>query len=613
MADPNTTGVDSHEVTVDAARKQKIANLRLKTQCLENEEHIQDLYINDWSENQKNQLAKAHEKAAELLNGVERETKWNLMQTYDLPKLMRVCQLEMSPRDLYHPDMKPNLVDVLAIKKSIQERKNNHNKARVVSFSNMLENCLTRIERIEQELRVSQLDATELAAVPVQTLRYVDDAMNVTHVHAALTQTEEQIRNTLTQIEKTADLQTDAIYDGEMVLAEEQGYAKIELQERLLKLLRDKFRRIADVEAENEAFRHVYEVQRAANQQSQAIKDAKRHLKQRCEADLKQIHDAIQRADLEDSEARKKFALTKERSERYLAENLDRQAEGWRKIQDLERQLQKLSAERFEEVRRRIDDNDREVQRTVEYQQFLEVVSQQKRLLELTVYNCEVKIRCTLLMEELVADACSAIKTRHDRLAQELSDLRIEVHKEYLEFFRMLYKSLGHLIYKKEKKRDEILQNIRMAHIQLEFCVETFDPNAKKHSEQKKQLILQRMRVNEELKMLEERQAKALEDFQPTEEALIAAGIPFVDPVAEQKQEVLDRRTKMVEFRAQLTKQEELKIAAEREEIKLAKTLFQQRLTNGEESPTATGGGGGGAIMAPDATAAMDPAATAPM
>lgn len=303
------------------------------------------------------------------------------------------------------------------------------------------------------------------------------------------------------------------------------------------------------------------------------MKDAKRRLKQRCETDLKHIHDAIQKADLEDAEAMKRFAAQKDKSERFLRDNLEKQDECWRKIQDLERQLQKLGTERFEEVKRRIEENDREEKRKVEYQQFLEVVSQHKKLLELTVYNCDLAIRVTGLIEELVAESCSAIKARFDRTCQELADLRLEVHKEYLEFFRMLYLTLGNVIYKKEKKLEEMDRNIRTAHIQLEFCIETFDPNAKKHSDQKKQLYMVRAQTEEELAMLKEKQAKSQEDFQFCEEALVAAGIEFTHPADEQNEEILNRRSKMVEYRAHLSKQEEVKIAAEREEIKRAKQL----------------------------------------
>jgi hypothetical protein len=251
--------------------------------------------------------------------------------------------------------------------------------------------------------------------------------------------------------------------------------------------------------------------------------------------------------------------------------------------------LQKLGTERFEEVKRRIEENDREEKRRVEYQQFLEVVSQHKKLLELTVYNCDLAIRVIGLVEETIAEACSAIKARHDRTNNDLNDLRLEIHKEYLEFFRMLYLTLGNLIYKKEKKLEELDRNIRTTHIQLEFCIETFDPNAKKHSDAKKQLYMVRAQTEEELAMLKEKQSKAQEDFQSTEEALVAAGIDFQHPADEQNEEILNRRSKMVEYRAHLSKQEEVKIAAEREEIKRAKTIRMSRTNSprGGGSPPA--------------------------
>ncbi|PWU97141.1 putative paraxonemal rod protein PAR2 [Trypanosoma cruzi] len=120
---------------------------------------------------------------------------------------------------------------------------------------------------------------------------------------------------------------------------------------------------------------------------------------------------------------------------------------------------------------------------------------------------------------------------------------------------------------------EEIDRNIRTTHIQLEFCVETFDPNAKRHADMKKELYKLRQGVEEELAMLKEKQAKALEDFKESEEALDAAGIEFNHPVDENNEEVLTRRSKMVEYRSHLSKQEEVKIAAEREEIKRARLL----------------------------------------
>lgn len=568
---------------LEAARKQKIHNLKLKTGCLENEELIQDLHVSDWSETQRQKLRGAHEKAQELLVGVEVGTKWNLTEAYDLAKLMRVCGLEMSQRELYRPEDKAQFMEVIQVKKDLQELKQNRNKTRVVSFTTMIDNCIAKVEKVEEELRRSQLDATQLAQVPKRTLEQIDNIMNVTQIQAALVSTDDQIKTQLSALDKTNEIQNVAMHDGEMQVAEEQMWTKIQLQERLIDLIKDKFRLITKCEDENAPFKKIYEVQKQANQETSQMKDAKRRLKQRCETDLKHIHDAIQRADLEDAEAMKRYAASKEKSERYVKENVEKQDDCWNKIQDLERQLQKFGTERFEEVKRRIEDVDREEKRRVEYAQFLDIASQHKKLLELTVYNCDLAIRCTGLIEELVSEGCAAVKSRHDKTNQELAELRIEVHKEHLEYFRMLYLTLGSLIYKKEKRLEEIDRNIRTTHIQLEFCVETFDPNAKKFSDMKKELYRLRQGVEEEIAMLKEKQSKSLEDFKESEEALDTAGIEFNHPVDENNEEVLTRRSKMVEYRAHLSKQEEVKIAAEREEIKRVKSLRASQQRKGIE------------------------------
>jgi hypothetical protein len=575
---------------LEAARKQKIHNLKLKTACLENEELIQELHVSDWSESQRQKLRGAHDKAGELMTSVEVSTKWNLTEAYDLAKLMRVCGLEMSQRELYKPEDKAQFLDVIGVKKVLQDLKQNRNKTRVVSFTQMIDNAIAKMEKIEEELRRSQLDATQLAQVPARALKQIEDVMNVTVIQSALAPSDDEIKTQLALLEKANDIQNVAMHDGEMQVAEDQMWAKVDLQEKLIELIRNKFRRIQACEDENAPFKKIHEVQKAANQETSQMKDAKRRLKQRCEADLKQIHDAIQKADLEDAEAMKRYASGKEKSDRFIKENVDKQEEAWNKIQDLERQLQKLGTERFEEVKRRIEDIDREEKRRVEYAQFLEVASQHKKLLELTVYNCDLSIRCTGLMEEMVAEGCAAVKARYERTVAELADIRIDVHKEHLEYFRMLYLTLGSLIYKKEKRLEEIDRNIRTTHIQLEFCIETFDPNAKKHSDQKKELYKLRQQVEEELAMLKEKQAKALEEFKESEQALDAAGIEFNHPVDENNEEVLTRRTKMVEYKAHLTKQEEVKIAAEREEIRRAKLIrstegasVPRRITAGDE------------------------------
>lgn len=565
------------DVTLQAAREQKIFNLKLKTACLSNEEYIQDLHISDWSETQKQKLAAAHEKAQELLTNVENGTKWALTQAYDIQKLMRVCGLEMSLRELYKPEDKPQYMEIVALKKAMNELSEHPNKTRTVSFTGTIDNSIVKLEKAEEELRRSQLDSSDIAKVSVPVMRSMEDCLNVTVVQNALQGNEEQIKAQIAAINKAKEIRDVAIADGEMAIAEEQYYIKAQLLEHLVELVGDKFRIIGQTDDENKAFAQIGDTQRKAFQEMAAIKDAKRRMKNHCERDLKNLHEAVQKADLEDAEAMKLFATQKEKSERYIGENLDKQENAWKRIQDLERQLQTLGTDRFEEVKRRIEENDREERRRIEYQQFLDVCGQQKKLLELSVYNCDLAMRCAGIIEEMVAESCSAIKARYEKTNEELDNLRLQVHQEYLEAFRRLYKTLGQLVYKKERRLEEIDRQIRTTHIQLEFSIETFDPNAKKHSDTKKDLYKLRAQVEEELEMLKDKMAQALEMFGPTEDALNQAGVEFLHPAEEVEDRNLMRRSKMVEYRAHLAKQSEVKVAAEREELKRAKTLQSQQ------------------------------------
>ncbi|KAF5214368.1 Paraflagellar rod protein 2 [Trypanosoma cruzi] len=244
------------DVTLEAARKQKIHNLKLKASCLSNEEFIQDLHVSDWSETQKQKLLAAHEKAQELLSSVEGGTKWNLTEAYDIKKLMRVCGLQLSVRELYKPEDKPHFMEVVALKKTLNELKQHHNKTRTVSFTGTIDNAIAKLEKIEDELRRSQLDASEMAQVPVAVLKNLEECMNVTVVQTALLGNEEQIKAQLAAIEKAKEIRNVAIADGEMAIAEEQYYIKAQLLEHLVELVADKFRIIGQTEDDQAVWSH---------------------------------------------------------------------------------------------------------------------------------------------------------------------------------------------------------------------------------------------------------------------------------------------------------------------------------------------------------------------
>ena len=81
------------------------------------------------------------------------------------------------------------------------------------------------------------------------------------HPQTALLGNEEQIRQQLASIEKCKEIRNVALADGEMSIAEEQFYIKAQLLERLVELVRDKFRIIGQTDDENKMFSKVCAVQ----------------------------------------------------------------------------------------------------------------------------------------------------------------------------------------------------------------------------------------------------------------------------------------------------------------------------------------------------------------
>ena len=84
---------------------------------------------------------------------------------------------------------------------------------------------------------------------------------------------------------------------------------------------------------------------------------------------------------------------------------------------------------------------------------------------------------------------------------------------------RFEVKGLGDLEYKKERKIEEVGNAIQAAHVQQELCNDSLNPNAKKFSDQKKDLLKQRDELELELRDITGRVTKlAVADITEREE-----------------------------------------------------------------------------------------------
>jgi|Transcript_6304 predicted HicB family RNase H-like nuclease len=521
--------------------------------------------------NHQAELNKVRGQASEILAALEEGTNWNLASKYNVQQLIKDAQLKLQPRELFRQDIQPKYLDIVQQSANLQKLRQDHsNKELYNVFKAVIDNGGRRLERTEKEIKGSQLDATDMARLPDTLFIQLDHVLAAPTIQMELMDTEEKLEHLLFKLDETKDARAQALDDGEMQLAEKKYYNVVEIYEEVLEHVLEKLGTIEKAKKENEVFDKVRDqYQNKSSEESNKLKEAKEKLKQRCEADLKKIFSLKERVDAVEQQTVEKLAEERRRSDKLLAENAAQQEVTWAKIEELEHELERLETERYNEFKRRVLDKDKDEHRRMEYEKFCQVVDNHAQLLDLTIRNCDTAIHCITLIAEFVNSGFTTLANHLGKQEREHSDLLLDTHKQHLEMFRGLYLSLGELAHKKDKRIEEIDRAIQQSHIQQELAAETLNPNAKKYSDAKKELLRIRDDVEEDLNDLKEKAQVALNNFAISEKALHDSGIDFVHPTVEQQEQELELKAKMVEYKAIATGHvDNLPIKAELESIK---------------------------------------------
>jgi len=569
---------------MEATLKQSAHNNKLKKACIDNEENIMQLHVGEYTDKVQYELFKAHDKANIAMASMSAGMKWNLSTSYDVKKLMRQCGLELALNELCRTDGSPNYFDLLPLKKEMNlQRKaaikviENRPFLQQANFVDCLRNCCEYLDEIETLFKTSQLDATDYARIPKDMIPKLKGLMEFQTVAVSLAEVGVATTENAGMVQQMKDIQAQALLDGDMTVAEEQAYNIIATLEKSMELVGDKFQIINNKEEEKNYYADVFSICSESNRNTLVQKNAQRRLKQRCESDLNKVHERITTADAQDVQALKAWAKYIAESDKMIKETEAKIVQLFKDLHknkytmlldDIDAELRATGRKRNELVMDRIEKTEKEELRKVEYTQFLEVVALHKRTLEVTIDNCDLAVTCLGKFEQILDELASCLREWHDIVAGDLYALRIQVHKEHLGYFREMYLCIGDLLYKKEKKIEGIDAQLRREHIQLEFCIETFDLTGKQHSDAKKELTKMRNETAEEVEMLKGKAETAMEEFLESEEALKEEGFDFVHPAVEFQDMVMNQREKISQYKAQYHKEEEVRITAEREEIR---------------------------------------------
>mmetsp|Transcript_14567 Transcript_14567/g.45165 ORF Transcript_14567/g.45165 Transcript_14567/m.45165 type:complete len:678 (-) Transcript_14567:159-2192(-) len=491
----------------------------------------------------------ANDGALELLRDAESSTDWHWKSKFTLDALIRDAELEVPLTDLCAADALPRIADLQNQHQQLVKLKQDHPDA--AAFTLLLDNGVRRMERLMKEFEDSQLDAERVTRLSDTLMVQLDHVMSVKPLAKVLQDIDDQIAVISAKRKQCAGMRDQALEDGAMDVAERESYRLADISEELLAAQLERIRILTSVSRDHAITSEVREeYANKAAQETAALTDDNVGLRQRCEEDLARLYKLRRLADETEDQQADRWKADRAASDAKLASIAQRQQEAWAGIQMLVKQLMSLEDERHHECKRRIEEKVKDEGRRNEYTVFRNVADTHAATLDRTIKNCDINVHCAKLMHEFVTTGFNTIQKHITACKAESDTELLGAQKTHLDLYRGLLFTLGDLDYKKGKRIDEVSENIQAAHIQQELCSDSLNPNAKKFSDAKRELLRIRDELELELADLKDRQRVATEQFDPTERALVAAGVEHVHPTEELEDWRLETRAKMVEYKA---------------------------------------------------------------
>eukprot|EP00756_Hemistasia_phaeocysticola_P056302 Hpha_TRINITY_DN323_c0_g1::TRINITY_DN323_c0_g1_i1::g.112635::m.112635 len=570
--------------SMDAVKRQKVLNEKMRNELLDSEDLLQKLHAQSASVKQRLELDRAHARGGELLHEFEGQLSFSHLRRFNVSKYMVDCAQEMQVKDLHHPDMQPDVDAVREASTVFQALRGRGPGGE--AFVGAIDQSVRLLAKVVLLLEGSKLKGGQWADLTRLFTNLLERVMDLPPVSHCLHGLDEQCRRLEFAVTEVDEQMKEAVDQGEMAETEKLYYKKVTLQEALADTVAKKFDTIT--EEQDVAVHHPLEETRALHREHQrAVQrmiDETESLKKRCEADLRRLNDEVERVNVEDYEKTKHYAAAVENTSALLKQNLLAQDSCWTEIEGLERKLVQFGNERTELITRRIKDVEDNEARRVEYQHFMSFALQHKKLLELTIHNCEIAEEATDVIDEIVSTGCNAVEARMREVERELEDLRLGAHEHYLTHFRSMYLTLGDLRYKKQANIEALDEKMQVAHMQQEMYMESLNPKAKEYSQLKKDIGKLKEDLQSQVGQIQQKEVLYVEAFKPTERALIAAGREFLHPVEELQQLNQRRKDKLVAYHKLVTGDEEgdASLEIERQQIERDRLLLTATGTSGD-------------------------------
>ena len=358
---------------------------------------------------------------------------------------------------------------------------------------------------------------------------------------------------------------------------EEWTNKSLDLQEKIMELITHRASKIG--ENSQDVFKNNVEVY--VDQAHAGVCQAKNEnesVKLRLNADKAHLAAVKekQRADMKLRE--KQMDRVEEKMEEFLKHNQQRQAVVWETIQSQFEELEKLNVSKREEIEK--------------WSRKKEEYTRNQKQSELTIEGCT---RHEAALEELVADlqTCENILNAWGPLcekskkkafayiedsAAEREEMTIAEIRSYVGVFRRYWMTIGDVVFKKEKRLEEINRQIRSTEFLVDFTKETMDPELHRYKETLGDLQINKDNVTKKLDEAMIRSEDQYATYLPWEQKLRDLGEEVESPIVQQTEVQRDNRVRLLKVRENhLNKDKTELVVKEMKELESHKEMVQSK------------------------------------
>nr|CCC89498.1 putative paraflagellar rod protein [Trypanosoma congolense IL3000] len=418
------------------------------------------------------------------------------------------------------------------------------------------------IEHCEVELKNVIFEPRELVFITNALRVKLQEGSNARSLLNTLSKFQNSIEVLSPDVDRFEQLLEASISNGEMAFAEEISEKQLRVYEHILQLINDQYPIISNHYTEScvDDRRRRWSIFRMADKDVTAVVEGKYRQIEACEEDLMKIKEQIENYNNDDCCQRKRYEADRSLSDEFLQKNKEKQQSVWNRMLELNQEMQQCQAElaglaqkRRKEIERRLRMEEQEAGRRTGHESFVRAAADHAQKLQKIIDNAVKARDIATSLNNFVLDGCDTIASKLDRQHNTFNEMLRLVQQHHFKRYSDYYIAASRFLYRKERRLEQLEEEIRNNEMKKELHSESLDVNAKKYVELNKELLMKRRELVGQIMPIRHNLEKATSDIEPTLRAFRFSGVEYVHPQEIVKKINLNRYSTILDYREYVT------------------------------------------------------------